>query len=562
MRTLFHSGTIRTMVDIDDAPEAVVVEDGRILFAGPRAEAVALIGEDHAEVDLEGRTLMPSFIDPHGHFLLYGQFAAMVDLSEASSVDEIVGALSERLSRREGPGSAPLVGVNYDHNFLREGRHPNRDDLDRVSATVPIVVMHASVHLGVGNSAVLELAGVTEDTPDPEGGRFGRRPGGTEPDGYAEEMSAIAAFTTALADGEQSMQLIPGAAQNPAEAIRRAQDEYLRHGITTVQEGAAGARSVNDLIEAGGEGRLALDVVAYPVINHGGPECVAEHPEHAAGYRDHVRIGGYKMILDGSPQGRSAWLSTPYEEDDAGGEADAAETGPGDAAEDVPHCDCGYPALPDHEVEDWVRLAVSQRRQLLAHCNGDAASEQFITAMEAVQRDHPDLAELRPVMIHAQTVRADQLDRMPGLGMIASFFCGHVYYWGDVHLRNLGPRRGRFISPARAALDRGVGITLHQDAPVTPPDMALSLWAAVNRVSRSGRPVGLDQRITTWEALQAVTSGAAYQYGEEAEKGRIQPGMRADLIVVSQDPVAMDPARLRELEVEMTLKDGEVVYSA
>ncbi|MCP3425629.1 amidohydrolase family protein [Rothia sp. AR01] len=327
MRTLYHSGPIRTMVDLDDAPECVVVEDGRIAFVGDRAAAPAPTGPDDVEVDLAGRTLMPAFIDPHGHFLVYGQFAAPVDLSGAQCVDDVVRLLSERLAAREDPADAPLVGVNYDHNFLRERRHPNRDDLDRVSTVTPVVVMHASVHLGAGNSVMVERAGLTEDTPDPEGGRFGRRPGGTVPDGYVEEFSAIAAFSAALSGGESSMQLVPGADPDPVAAVERAQAEYLRQGITTVQEGAASPEGVRDLIEAGRRGQLALDVVAYPVVNHGGPECAAEHPEHAAGYVDHVRIGGYKMILDGSPQGRSAWLSRPYEEEDGGAGAAADATG-------------------------------------------------------------------------------------------------------------------------------------------------------------------------------------------------------------------------------------------
>ncbi len=592
MRTLYHSGTIRTMVDIDDAPECVVTEDDRILFVGNCAEGRALLRDDDAAVDLAGRTLMPSFIDSHGHFLMYGQFAALVDLSEANCMDDIVTALTSRLSGRTDPVSAPLVGVNYDHNFLRERRHPTRDDLDRVSTVTPVIVMHASVHMGVGNSVLVERAGLTAETPDPAGGKFGRRPGGTEPDGYAEEMSAIRAFSRALSGDGAAAQLIPGAGVGAAEAIANAQREYLRQGITTVQEGAAGAQAVEDLIAAGREGKLVLDVVAYPVLNRGGPACVAAHPEHASGYGDHVRIGGYKMILDGSPQGRSAWLSRPYEPERGAGAGHDAETSavhasdspaqtgraeegghelPGGASDGggvpgpglgaPPECTCGYPALPTEQVETWVRLAAEEGRQLIAHCNGDAAAEQFLSSVETVSRDQPQIAEQRPVMIHAQMVRDDQLDRMPALGMLASFFCGHVYYWGDVHMQNLGPVRGRFISPARAALDRGVRITLHQDAPVTPPDMALSLWAAVNRSSRSGRPIGLDQRITTWEALQAVTSGAAYQYGEEDDKGRIAPGMRADLIIVSEDPVEMDPSRLRELRVDVTIKDGAVVHS-
>ena len=196
------------------------------------------------------------------------------------------------------------------------------------------------------------------------------------------------------------------------------------------------------------------------------------------------------------------------------------------------------------------------------HCNGDAAAELWVSTAEHIGAEHPSLLEKRPVMIHAQTVRDDQLERMAPLGMIASIFSCHTWFWGDVHLRNFGPERGRRVSPARSALDRGVRVTLHQDAPVTPPDMLLTIWAAVNRISRTGAPVGLEQRISTWEALRAVTSEAAYQYGEEDSKGQIREGMRADLVILSADPLATRPQDLREIEVVTTIKDGDVVYQA
>lgn len=196
------------------------------------------------------------------------------------------------------------------------------------------------------------------------------------------------------------------------------------------------------------------------------------------------------------------------------------------------------------------------------HCNGDAAAQLWVDTAERVGADHPALLEARPVMIHSQTVRDDQLDRMSKLGMIASIFSVHTWFWGDVHLRNLGPVRGRRVSPARSALDRGVRVTLHQDTPVTPPDMLLTIWAAVNRISRTGQEIGPEERISTWEALRAVTVEAAHQYGEEDSKGQIREGMRADLVILSEDPLATAPECLREIAVLETLKDGVVMHRA
>lgn len=354
--------------------------------------------------------------------------------------------------------------------------------LDRVSGTLPVYIAHRSVHMGVGNSALVRLAGVDAATPDPAGGRLGRTPGSDEPDGYVEA-----------------------------------------------------------LVEAGASGRLLIDVVAYPVADHDGPELLAEHADRKRQYRDHLRVGGLKLILDGSPQGRSAWLSEPYE----GGEGHR-----------------GHQALPDDVVHRCVRAAAEGSHQLLAHCNGDAAAEQLLDAYEKVLAESGRDEDLRPVMVHAQTVRDDQLDRMARIGMIPSFFVGHTWFWGDVHLRNLGPVRGRRISPVRSALDRGLPVTLHQDAPVTPPDMRLSLWAAVNRRTRTGRPIGPEQAITPYEALRSITAAAAYQYFEEDTKGVLTVGGRADLVVLDHNPLTVRPDRLKDLRVELTVKDGAVVHQA
>lgn len=553
MGTIYRSGTIITMDDTTPEAECLLTEGDRITFVGALSEAYGSFGRDHAEVDLQGRILMPAFIDAHGHFINYGVFAGQVDLRPCASVDEIVDALTARLSARSDGDLAPLVGVAYDHNNLPGYRHPDRHDLDRVSAEVPVFILHQSAHMGVANSAALVRAGIDATTADPVGGIFRRESDGMTPDGYIEEISALAVFAEGIADGGAASMLLPGVRADPKEAILTAQREYLSRGITTVQEGAASPNEVEELIAAGDRGDLVLDVVPYPIVTAGGLDVLDAHSERVGKYVNHVRLGGCKMILDGSPQARSAWLSEPYEtESDWAGSHDHDEPG---------QCQCGYPSLPDDQVGEFITRAVESGYQVLAHCNGDASSEQFITAYQDVVEGHPDAVGLRPVMIHAQTVRDDQLDRMPALGMIASFFSGHVWFWGDTHLRNLGPDRARRISPARSALDRGVAITLHQDPPVTDPDMPVSLAAATDRTSSQGTVLGPEQAITRYEALRAVTSGSAFQYGEEHDKGIIRPGMRADLVIVDRNPLTCPDPELRDLTVLQTIKDGSAVFT-
>ncbi len=542
METIYHSGRILTMIDQDDAPEAVLVRDGLIAAVGPLDQVRREAAADADAVDLAGNTLMPSFIDSHGHILQHGMLASLVDLENARSIAEIVSAFRDRLALREADDRTPLVGAKYDPQMLAEGRHPTREDLDQVTTALPVFALHRSMHVAVGNSFLVDGAGLTAETPDPEGGRFGRLADGT-PDGYVEEHPAMAAYMPILSpDGAGG--LLPSSSADPVHAAQLAAADYLRHGITTAQEGAADPATISGLVDAAHQGALGLDIVVYPVVQSG-TSAFDQYPEFAGDYVGRLRLGGYKMILDGSPQARSAWMSTPYE-------AIEGDEEPG----------CAYPIHTPQEVEGFTRAAAEQGRQLIVHCNGDAAAELWVSTAEHIGAEHPSLLEKRPVMIHAQTVRDDQLERMAPLGMIASIFSCHTWFWGDVHLRNFGPERGRRVSPARSALDRGVRVTLHQDAPVTPPDMLLTIWAAVNRISRTGAPVGLEQRISTWEALRAVTSEAAYQYGEEDSKGQIREGMRADLVILSADPLATRPQDLREIEVVTTIKDGDVVYQA
>ena len=542
METLYHSGRILTMVDQVDAPEAVLVRDGRIAAVGPLIEVRARASAGTDAVDLAGRTLMPSFIDSHGHLLQHGMLASLVDLENARSIEEIVAAFRDRLAQREEGDRTPLVGAKYDPQLLAEGRHPTRADLDAVTTELPVFALHRSMHVAVGNSFLVDGAGLTAETPDPEGGRFGRSADGT-PDGYVEEHPAMSAFAALLSPGGGGG-LLPAGIADPLRAAELAVADYLRHGITTAQEGAADPATIGGLVGAARAGALSLDVVVYPVVQSG-TTAFDKHAEFAGDYVGRLRLGGYKMILDGSPQARSAWMSEPYEPIEGDEE-------PG----------CAYPIHTPQEVEAFTRAVAEQGRQLIVHCNGDAAAQLWVETAERISAEHPALLEARPVMIHAQTVRDDQLERMAPLGMIASIFSCHTWFWGDVHLRNFGPERGRRVSPARSALDRGVRVTLHQDTPVTPPDMMLTLWAAVNRISRTGQPVGPEQRISTWEALRAVTCEAAYQYGEEDSKGQIREGMRADLVILSADPLASAPQDLRDIAVLETVKDGEVVFRA
>ncbi len=511
---LWTGGPILTMEE-GPAPEAVLTSEGRIAAVGSLS-ALEAIAPSADRRDLQGRCLLPAFVDSHSHITALAATLDLCQLGAAGSFDDILSALKDFRHDRDIPPGGWVVGFGYDHNVLDERSHPTKEVLDRAFPDCPVLITHASGHMGVANSAALRSVGICAGTPDPSGGRIGRSSDGRTPSGYLEE-AAFHAVSSA----------IPSPA--PAEAVKnlkRAEEVYLSHGITLVQDGLTDQSRYTLLSGAG----LTVDVIGYADMA-GAPE-LAGRPG----------IGGYKIFLDGSPQGRTAWMLQPY----AGSEDGY----------------CGYPAHTDEAVTAFVAQALREGRQILAHCNGDAAAEQYLrcTARAAVETGLSP-ASIRPVMIHAQLVRRDQLARMADLSIIPSFFAAHLWYWGDVHMENFGPDRAATISPLRWAADLGLPFTLHQDTPVIAPDMLESVWCAVSRLTRKGRVLAPELRISPLEALRAVTIHAARQYFLEQDRGSIAVGKRADFVVLNADPVTAPPAGIRDIQVLETVKNGEPVWS-
>ena len=537
MNLIFYNGKIITMEDKDakeafaNAPEAVWIKDGIIAGTGKLDELEKLAGENAVKRDLRGKCLMPSFIDAHGHVVMNGQMASWADLSECRSFKDIADVLGQYIEENKFTCEDVVMGFGYDHNFLEEGRHPNKRVLDQVSKEIPIFILHISAHFACGNSLLLELAGINENTPALQGGVIGRIENSDEPDGYVEE-SAVGLLQQAI---------IPRIKFDFGAMMRNMQQIYAENGVTTVQDGATTENDIKMLAEMNRQGGLKLDIVSYPLMPAGAAVIMEKYAAYCGSYVNRLKIGGYKLVLDGSPQGRSAWMTEPYLGEDPGY--------------------CGYPWMEDGMVADYVKQAVAENKQILAHCNGDAASEQFLNAYEKAVNEKKSGKDLRPVMIHCQTVRNDQLERMAGLNMIASIFVGHVWYWGDIHVKNFGDERGNHISPVKDAIDRGVCVNFHQDTPVTKPDMLHSVWCAVNRVSRNGNIIGRDQAVSVYDALKAVTINSAYQYFEEDSKGSIMIGKRADLVILDQSPLEVEPMHIRNIRVLETIKDGETIFS-
>jgi hypothetical protein len=424
----------------------------------------------------------------------------------------------------------------------------------------------------VANSAALKLARISRETEEVPGGVIRRDATTGEPNGIIEEQAAYV-----------FLPFFPR--QSREEQVRlfaEVQKMWASHGITTAQDGISNPDNVTFLREQAQQGRLILDVVSYPMwkvlakvmrgekrlegvevyppgsqISNGGRahplRGVAEAEPVPAGpirdrirvgvYENHFKIGGVKITGDGSPQGKTAFMSLPYTRPPQGSPQDYR----------------AYPSIESGELDAWLEWGYRNDLQLLVHSNGDAAVEAFLKAVERARRVVGP-KDLRPVAIHAQFARHDQVDRMKQLGIVPSFFTAHTYFWGDTHIETFGRERAFGISPLAYAQGIGLKYSNHNDSPVVPPDILMLTWTAVNRLSRSGVVVGPQERVTPYVALKAVTDWAAYQYHEEREKGTLEVGKRADLVILDGNPLKVDPMKIRDLRVLETIKDGRTIH--
>ncbi len=533
--TLYFGGPIITMQG--DAPETVEA----VLVRGGKIEAIGTIASlkkraKHANrVDLKGRTLLPGFIDAHGHASFVGQNAGMVQLQPppvggVDSIAKLQQAFREWGMVRKVPTSVPFIGNGFDDSQLAEKRFPTRHDLDAVSTERPLIALHVSGHFASLNSAALKMAGIGPDTPEPQGGVIRRGADGKTPNGVLEERAMEPLFAI----------LIPKSIEPGIEALIAAHKIYAANGITTAQDGRVMPNVWPVLAEAGRRGVLSIDTVALIAFEPPMPDAI--RPLIGGPYQGRVRIAGVKLTVDGSPQGRTAWLHDPVPVPPAGKGADYH----------------GYPAIDLKLFDARLKEAATNKWQVFAHVNGDAAAQALIDGVR-----NNGLTGRRTIAIHNQVVRPDQLAEMKALDIQPSFFANHTWYWGDWHRDvALGAKRADFISPQASAWALGLRPTAHNDSPVAPPDIMRLIWSSVNRRTQSGDILGPLERITVYRALQQVTINAAWQIHEDGEKGSLVAGKQADFVILDTNPLASDPAKLNEIKVLATINDGEPIYES
>ncbi len=536
---IYTNGDIVTVDDEQPTAEAVAVKDGRIVAVGAHDDVVREhLGPHTRRVDLAGNTLLPGFIDPHSHYINALTVANQVNVfappaGPAADVEAIVAELKKFRDARDIADGEIIMAYGYDETVMPDGRTLHREDLDAVFPNNPVLVGHVSLHGAVLNSAAMQKFGISADTETPPGGVIVRKEGSTEPDGLIMETAFLPIFAS----------LPKPTPEQEVQWSIAGQLLYAAVGITTAHEGLTHAADVALLRRGAAGGADLIDVIAYPFILEL-DEVLPENPADTFGtYHNRLKLGGVKITLDGSPQGRTAFFTTPYLADGPGGEKNWS----------------GELPFSQETVNGWFKRVYDLGLPLNIHANGDGAIDVLLAAHEYAAADDPT-KDRHTTVIHSQFVRRDQLAKYVEYNLIPSLFTEHAFYFGDTHVRLRGKEQAHFLSPMRAAIDMGLRPTNHTDFNVTPLDQMFVLWTAVNRVSRGGEVIGADQRVTALEALKAITINAAYQYSEEQSKGSITVGKLADLVIVDNNPLTVDPMKLKDIAVLETIKEGRTIY--
>jgi predicted amidohydrolase YtcJ len=536
---IYFGGPIITVSDAQPNAEAVAIKDGKIMMVGARTE----VEKDHKGsttqmIDLAGKTLVPGFLDPHSHYINSLSVANQVNImappaGPGKDIPSIVAALKQFRDQHNIPAGVLIQAYGYDENAMPNGVGLTRYDLDKDFPDNPVMVGHVSMHGAVLNSAAMKKYNVTAKTKTPAGGIILRKPGSNEPLGLLMETAYLPIYAS----------LPQPTREEEVEWSRAGQMLYAAAGITTAQEGLTHASDVALIQRAAAAGVQIVDVVSYPFILDL-DAVLKDNPASTFGkYVNHVKLGGVKITMDGSPQGKTAYFTTPYLTGGPGGQKNWR----------------GEPSFPEAQVKAWFKKVYDLGLPLNVHANGDAAIDMLLRAHEYAAAG--DLSKDRHVtVIHSQFVRADQLDKYKAYSITPSLYTEHTFYFGDTHVLNRGKEQAFFESPMRAAIDKGLRPTNHTDFVVAPLDQMFVIWTAVNRISRGGVVIGPDQRVTPMEALKAITINSAYQYSEEGSKGSIEPGKLADLVILSGNPLTVPVDTIKDIKVVETIKEGKSIY--
>ncbi|MGL5754814.1 MULTISPECIES: amidohydrolase [Bacteria] len=548
---LYYNGTILTLDSNGTIGESIYIENGKVVEVGKTSELLKKFdGNSVEKIDLNGKTISPGFIDIHSHFMNALRISDWANVSappvgKAETITEVLEILKEHKSKQNLKNGEWIIGYGYDDNYL--DRSLTKFDLDKEFPNNPILILHVSNHGGVLNSSALNHFNITKDTATPKGGVISRVPGSTEPEGLLMETAFLEVFAKLPQPSEKEL----------LEKLDSAQQIYAKEGYTTIQEGATHVHELKLLKEGASNNKLYLDVVSLPMITEV-PLLVSEYlrnpddqkvnieeiTEKFGNYNNNLKIGGIKLAVDGSPQGKTASFKEEIKTSGPNGE----KHWKGESLLGQESLNKVYKKLVDNNIKVWT------------HANGDNAIDMIIEAVKFAGGKKGD--NRRDIVIHSQIMRPYQLDEYVALGLSPSFFTNHVYFWGDVHTENLGEELASGISPMNSANKKGLTTTNHTDFSITPLNPFMTMWTATNRITKNGKILGEHEQVSNLEALKAITANAAWQLGEENLKGTLEPGKNADLVILNNNPLATPKENILNLKVLETIKNGKTVFKS
>jgi predicted amidohydrolase YtcJ len=533
---VYRNGTILTMDgDTPDYVEAVAVRDGRILYAGTMAGAMAA-AEDATQVDLQGRTMLPGFIDTWGHFTLFAQQTLGVNLayfSEKPPRDkaDVINAL-----KAAAPFNGWIIGYGYYAALLADGPL-TLEDLDAALPDTPVLISTLSTLTGQLNSAGIATLGLTPETPAVQPGEIVKDPHTGRLTGDLLFTPFLSARTAAVGSYSQAQVLT---------TFRAAEALLAKQGYTTVQSYQLVPEEIANLRAAFDDGVLSVDVMGMPSVSDAASAKIVQDADWTWDSYSHgdrgLKIPGFQVATDAAPQLRLAAFTEPY----------ADTTGFPDGWKGV--------LVPQEMVEQWVGYAYANDIQLFSYSNGDAGIDLSLAAIEKAIAATGQSGDRRTIISHSYFVRPDQLTAYKRFDIGSSMMPPHMMLYGDVQMTLLGPQRATMESPLASALTAGLNATLHCDCPSASPNVMEAIGTAVTRATVSGAILGPQERVSPYAALLGFTRNAAHYYREEATKGTIAVGKIADLVILDGNPLTVAPEKIKDIKVVATIKRGEVIH--
>lgn len=526
---IFYNGTVLTVNQDDSVISGVAVKGNKIIYAGKSAEALTYSDDKTIRIDLNGRSLVPGFIDSHLHTAVLGANSLAIDCRSpgVSSIEDIKELIKK--AAKVTPKGQWIRGWGYDHSKLAEKRHPNRTDLDEAAPDHPVILTRVCAHISAHNSKSLELAGLTDDAPDPEGGAMDRENGRIN--GVMKENAHMQILKTSRLTKEELV-----------NAMCAANDLLVKEGITTVHDsGGYGSLQMGAIQDAVREGKLQIRLYTMMFSFVENLQFVEDYLKiglHTGFGDEHYKLGPIKLMIDGSSSGPTAATLEPY------------MSNPDDS---------GILCLSQEQVDDIILRAHKAGWQVTSHAVGDRAVTMIVDAIEKAVVQHPR-EDHRHRIEHCAMVNETLLNRIKQLGIVPIPNPIFLYEFGDGYMVNYGRDRAFRMFTNKSYFEKGIIAAGSSDSPITFSNPILNMHLAVNRETQTGQIINPDERITIEQALRMFTWNGAYASFDEDLKGSIEVGKLADLVVLSDDLLKVPSDRVRNVTVDMTIIDGKIVH--